>query len=55
MKKLKQFFVLFMALVMLGGNSIVSYATEENSSSIEYATDEWKNQIRTEKMQMCSF
>ncbi len=48
MKKLKQFFVLFMALVMLGGNSIVSYATEENSSSIEYATDEWKNQIRTE-------
>lgn len=48
MKKVKQIFVLFMALIMLCGNTTISYAEEENGSGIEYATNEWKNQIRTE-------
>lgn len=58
MKKLRQLLILIVAVVMLCGNALTVFATEENTDSsddssysepsIEYATDEWKNQIRGE-------
>lgn len=56
MKKVKQIFVLILMVVLLCGNTMTVFATEnksennptQNSPSDEYASKEWKDQIRGE-------